>query len=504
MEVGKTDTASDEALIGTVVGGCYVLDAWLGKGGHGSVWRARHSETGGHVALKLFSGEGLDDPMLVRRFEAEAVHTHKLTHPNTVRAGDYGRTDDGGFFLAMEFVRGRSLRQVVEADGALHADRVVRIASQVLKSLGEAHEHALVHRDIKPANIMLVDQFGERDFVKVLDFGIARNLAGEGMNTRDILGTPRYMAPEQWMSLPVDRRTDLYSLGCVLYELLAGVPPFGPDDLAGAPNPTIGMMNAHVSRKPKPVAERARDAPAGLCRLIDRMLEKAPEARPQNASQALAELSSDGGELGSEHLEPPLERHVDMGTQTLPPLFAESLDTIDHDTLSEEPSPLRRWWLAVAAIAAVVVGLLAPKFSSAWDPPPPLPPERVSQESVAPRPAASVSDAAGTKSANSRSDRSREIRDAGSQPKASPREFNGGAALLPSKPAELSEPPLQPTPTTVSDALDGSSSSTTQTPMPAEVGPTEAETKSAAKKLRGSTSKKRKPSTPKRKLPRLL
>src|SRR3954469_5232866 len=224
------DSAESDPLLGrTVADGRYEVLARLGTGGMGTVYRVRQHPLERMAVLKLIHREMASDATAVGRFEREMRVTAAIEHPHTVRVYDFGQID-GQPYLAMEYLAGRSLRQELDRSGPLPAERVASIGVQVAKALGAAHRVGVVHRDLKPDNVMLVDGYGERDFVKVLDFGIARSLdqAGAGFRTKAgaIIGTPAYMSPEQASNVPLDARSDLYSLGVVLYEMLAGTPPF--------------------------------------------------------------------------------------------------------------------------------------------------------------------------------------------------------------------------------------------------------------------------------------
>ena len=223
-----TDPSSTPPLApGHLVAGRYELVELLGEGGHGAVYRARQRPLGREVAIKMILAEAMLAEGMLERFAREAALVQRLEHPNTVRIYDFGATDDGLPFIVFELLRGRTLEQEI-ARGTLSTSRVGRVATQVLKSLMEAHSLGIVHRDIKPSNVLLSDHSGEIDFVKVLDFGVARH-SEPGANgapiTRagQIVGTPSYMAPEQIHGGTIGPEADLYALGLVMAEAASGV-----------------------------------------------------------------------------------------------------------------------------------------------------------------------------------------------------------------------------------------------------------------------------------------
>ena len=229
------------ALIGTTISDRYRIERLLGEGGMGAVYQAEHTLMRKRMAIKVLHPEMTRLPEVVARFEREAMAAAHIDHPNVVTATDFGKLEDGSFFLALEFVEGASLREVI-AKGRLELGRSLHIARQMAGALQRAHMLKIVHRDLKPENVMLVDRDGDPDFVKVLDFGIAKVQMGElGTNDRAgpeqnvltqagmVYGTPEYMAPEQALGQPVDARADLYALGIIMYEMLTGHRPFEAD-----------------------------------------------------------------------------------------------------------------------------------------------------------------------------------------------------------------------------------------------------------------------------------
>lgn len=219
--------------IGDVIADRYRIKGVLGRGGFGAVFAAEHLTTGQRVAIKVMIGGFASSPELLQRFLREAKVTASLSHPNTVRIYDFGQTRDGVVFMAMEHLRGppldAHLKTVHSAQTALSQSETVHIGIQVLRSLTEAHEAGLVHRDLKPGNLILVPMIDEPPMVKVLDFGIARAEDSELTQTGTALGTPLYMSPEQARGERPDGRSDLYSLGCILFACVSGQAPFEGD-----------------------------------------------------------------------------------------------------------------------------------------------------------------------------------------------------------------------------------------------------------------------------------
>ncbi|MBK7582298.1 MAG: serine/threonine protein kinase [Myxococcales bacterium] len=285
-----------DALLGSSVAGRFTILARVGAGSMGAVYRARQDAVGRDVALKIVHGERAYDAETKVRFEREARATSALVSPHTVTVFDFGEAADGSWFLAMELLEGATLGEQLRRVPRFSAADAVRIARQAAVSLSEAHAKGIVHRDLKPDNLFLAKvpvQGGALDeVVKVLDFGIAKLVHGDERRMDQletqagtVFGTPRYMSPEQAQGAPLDARTDLYSLGVILYQMLAGRPPFVDDD-------AVVVMACHIKEPPPAFAEVAPEAyvPLALEAVVRRALQKNPDARHQSAEAFIVDL----------------------------------------------------------------------------------------------------------------------------------------------------------------------------------------------------------------------
>src|SRR4051812_9134027 len=280
---GASSRPARDPLIGQLVAGRFKVEELIGQGGMGKVYRARHLALDRVICLKMLKPALLEDPTLVGRFEREAKAASRLNHPNGIGILDFGRNDaDGGLFIAMEYVQGKDLRLVLRDEWPLPEERLCNIMAQVLSALSEAHAHNVIHRDLKPENIM-VEPRREGDFVKVLDFGIAKILDSDmpGLTRNDVVcGTPQYMAPEQATGSALDQRCDLYAVGVILYQMATGHLPFDGQN-------SMEVLTKHVNEPPLPPRQRQPDAPISeaMESLILRALEKDPALRPQTAEE---------------------------------------------------------------------------------------------------------------------------------------------------------------------------------------------------------------------------
>ena len=262
--------------------GQYTLEEEIGGGVMGSVYRARHSMLRRPTAIKLLHPERAANQTALSRFENEVQLTARLTHPNTVALYDYGHTPDGMFYYAMEFLAGTDLEDLLRRSGPLPPGRVIHLLTQVCGSLQEAHQMGLIHRDIKPANIMLINRGGDADFVKVLDFGLVKDMDDRDQagttNIDTLTGTPLYMSPEL-VSDPdsVGPASDIYAIGALGYFLLTGQPVFDGKNI-------VDICAKHIHDTPQPPSERlGKPLPADLEQLILQCLQKAPADRPESA-----------------------------------------------------------------------------------------------------------------------------------------------------------------------------------------------------------------------------
>lgn len=359
---------------GTLFADRYRIDGVLGIGGFGAVYRCTQLNMNQTVAVKVLRNEHLQSIEHVKRFTREAQAASKLTHPNTIRIFDFGQNKDQALYLAMEFVEGETLGHRLDEHGTVHWETLVHIMTQVCHSLTEAHAAGLIHRDLKPENIMLVQVAGDPNFVKVLDFGIAKvmkdsdndqsQLTESGM----IMGTPTYMSPEQAKGEAINGRSDIYSLGVMMYEALTGKPPFQGDT-------PMTVLVAHIKDIPRPMPRDGSipNVPSELEKVVLSCLEKDPARRPQSTVQLVDRLVNAAKAVREPQSttisRAPLEAGKTEGFSAIETSMVQAADVrpptpISSETPAQTPqnrAPLYIGMGAFAAVAllAVVVALLA-------------------------------------------------------------------------------------------------------------------------------------------------
>jgi serine/threonine-protein kinase len=363
--------------IGRVINDRYRIVGVIARGGMGKVYRAEQQPLGRLVALKILDPHytGDNDPEFHRRFFLEASIASKLTHPNTVTIFDYGKTDDDTYYIAMELLEGRTLHRALRDEGPFPPERAMHIGRQICRSLREAHALGVIHRDLKPANVYLVQHGDESDFVKVLDFGLVKNV--EDKESEEItraglfMGSPKYMSPEQIRGEEeVDARVDVYALGVMMYEMLTGKPPFDRPS-------SVNILMAHIRERVPPMNEQRPDVqvPAALEAVVQRCMEKERTQRYPSMDAVLTALKQCSGLAGTLSGELRLDG-ADVWLARDPvdaaPLGLGSVGTASHGLglapapfvgdLPSVPAPSRLRKLAPLGFAAVAVGAVVAGF----------------------------------------------------------------------------------------------------------------------------------------------
>ncbi|MGB5524951.1 MAG: serine/threonine-protein kinase [Polyangiales bacterium] len=293
-----------EWLLGQTIDQRYRVDSLLGEGGMGLVYRVTHTRLNKPLAMKVLRQENTHDPEVLARFRREAESASNIGNQHIIDVSDFGELTDGSTYFIMEFLDGLDLIDAIDSVDRMPEERALHIAIQVCRALGAAHDAGITHRDLKPENIFLIHRDDEEDFVKVLDFGIAKVGHGPSRLTRagEVLGTPHYMSPEQCEGEGVDHRTDIYALGVLLYEMVTGHVPHDADTM-------MGILTKHMYEEPIPPRVRVPHCSEELETLVMRCLEKQPERRYQTMHEVLSDL-----ELIRAGLQP-----VGPDTWTLPP-----------------------------------------------------------------------------------------------------------------------------------------------------------------------------------------
>jgi serine/threonine protein kinase len=335
-------------LVGQVVADRYHVVKKLGEGGMGQVYLAEHVKMGRRSAIKVMNPSMVHDPDAIARFNREASNASRITHPNVCAIYDFGETPDGLIYLAMEFIEGEPLTDLLERDGALPLGRATSIFLQTAEALQAAHDLGIVHRDLKPDNIMLTRRKGGGDTVKVVDFGIAKAVGGDEAGqkvtkTGLVVGTPEFMSPEQLSGDKLDGRSDLYSLALVFYRMLSGKLPFEATTVQET-------MIKRLTDEPLKLAEARPDLsfPPGLQPVIDTALVRTPTERYQSVAKFAADVAAVTGRPEARSVPP-----TEAKTQLLDPAAATPTTRISAQVRG--PSPSRKRSLVPVALGLVVV-----------------------------------------------------------------------------------------------------------------------------------------------------
>lgn len=279
-----------DPLLGTRLAEHYKIISVIGHGGMGVVYKAKHDSMDRFVAIKMLQAQHVRDGNAIRRFRQEAKAASRLSHPNVITIHDFGMSPNGQPYIVMDYIEGIGLDAIIKKDGKVGVDRSVKIFAQACDALAHAHEQGIVHRDLKPSNIMLIETEEEKDFVKIVDFGVAKLIPFSGeesqrlTQTGEVCGSPIYMSPEQCMGHKLDARSDIYSMGIMIYEAITGELP-----LLG--NTMVDTMNKHLTESAKPFSVVRPDL--YIPERIEKVVFKALEKDPKNRQQSMTELKQE-------------------------------------------------------------------------------------------------------------------------------------------------------------------------------------------------------------------
>lgn len=331
--------AQDDKLVGTTIDGRYEVESILGEGGMGLVYKARHIVLNKPLAIKVLRPDVSRDEEIITRFRQEAQSASAIGNQHIIDISDFGVLPDGSTYFVMEYLDGTDLTGAIEDSGPLDPVRTVHIAKQLCQALGAAHDAGIVHRDLKPDNIYLIRRGGDSNFVKVLDFGIAKVGGTSSKLTRagQVFGTPHYMSPEQCAGSGVDHRTDIYALGIILYEMTTGDVPFDADNL-------MGILTKHLYEEPVRPRERNPEIPEDLEMVILKAIAKQADARYQTMYELLEDLQRVEAGVGT------------MAREDTQSFLTGQAGPVTTPTEYVPGAGGRRWPLVAAAVLLLGVG----------------------------------------------------------------------------------------------------------------------------------------------------
>jgi len=352
-----------DPLLGRVIDGRYRVEKMIGEGGMGVVYLITHAVLGKRMALKVLRGDMARDSDVVQRFMQEAQSATSIGHQNIIDISDFGRLPDGSVYFVMEFLDGQSLSKMISRGGSIPTVTAVHVVRQIASALDGAHMRGIVHRDLKPDNIYLIKQGNDPNFVKVLDFGIAKvgGASSKLTKTGMIFGTPHYMSPEQAAGQSVDQRTDIYALGVIMYEMFTGRVPFDGDTF-------MGILSKHMFEQPKPPSEISGTTGLGAIEdIILHALEKKPEHRYNGMTDLIADLDkvASGGvvQIGGAGVLPPNNLADMLEPPSKTEMRLQSLPTPEPSMPSKSKLPHVLGALALLAVLGVAAGGAAFAFS---------------------------------------------------------------------------------------------------------------------------------------------
>lgn len=335
---GTVLVKTGDALVGQTLAGKYRVEERISEGGMGTVYRATHILMEKAVAIKVLHPSLAADDKIVARFTREAKAASRISNPHALNVTDFGESENGIVFLVMEYLRGKTLKEVIRGEGPMPLERVVEVTRQICGALDAAHAEGVVHRDLKSDNIMLEEVAGGNDWAKVLDFGIAKILETEGPDPELtapnlIIGTPQYMSPEQCSQASgIDARSDIYSLGIILYEMLVGHVPFTGES-------ATAIMLKHLQEPPPSVLDERKDLPPAVGQVVARALSKLPEERQESAgalAESLANAAADASGMATATAGGETSENAQLGASNTNRIVVPTAPLEARHTTSEE------------------------------------------------------------------------------------------------------------------------------------------------------------------------